>query len=161
MRCRTCPSPAKPGFPPTPRVPPEPDRCVRTSEVCMSSIGFTLNTLLLLGAMVLPAAVLAKRVAPRTVATVLHDGVEYSAPTTQMGTVVATDTASGKVLWSRQIYVVWFEPELEKDMQDCFVTSLSIDGKALMVTNEAGRQYRLDLETLELSGAPVLVRRSP
>ena len=127
----------------------------------MSSLSLTLPSLLLLGVLVLPAAVLAKRAAPQTAATVTHDGIEYSAPTAQMGTVVATDTTSGKVLWTRQIYVVWFKPELEKDVQDCFVTSLSVNDSALMVTNEAGQQYRLDLQTLEVSGAPLVIRHSP
>jgi hypothetical protein len=104
----------------------------------------------LLAAMVVLAAVgiaQAKRSAPKDVAPVTKDGVTYTAPQDQMGCVVAK-TAKGDTIWFRQVYVVKFNPDLEKDVQDCFITELKVDGGKLIVTNEAGGQFEVDLESL-------------
>jgi hypothetical protein len=102
----------------------------------------------------------AKRVAPKDVAPVTKDGITYSAPQGQMGFVVAK-TAKGDMLWSRQIYVVKFNPDLEKDVQDCFITTLALDGGKLIVTNEQTDQFELDLDNLAvrvIKGKAVLDR---
>jgi hypothetical protein len=90
----------------------------------------------------------AKRVAPKDVAPVTKDGVTYSAPQDSMGFVVARSEKGGGLIWSRQIYVVKYNPDLEKDVQDCFITTLVLDGKKLIVTNERSGQFELDLDTL-------------
>ena len=92
----------------------------------------------------------AKRSAPSEVKPVVYQGVEYQAPTTRMGCVVALDVASGKELWSKQIYTVIKDPDLEGDVQDIFITSLTRDGETLLITNESGAQYSLDLQTQEV-----------
>lgn len=92
----------------------------------------------------------AKRAAPRDVPPVATDEVEYSAPTDRMGVVVATDRASHKMLWCRRIYVVHRRPSLEKDVQDVFITKLALEGRLLIVSNERGTDYALDLKTLRV-----------
>ena len=125
----------------------------------MSALQASLPTMLSLAFLLLSSAVFAKRVAPKEVTVVERDGIEYSAPTDQKGFVVAKDKASGTILWSRQVYVIWFDLSLEKDVQDCFVTSLAFSGAELVIRNEAGHDYRLNLETLEVSGAPQVISR--
>ena len=64
-----------------------------------------------------------------------------------MGFVVATDTTSHKELWRERIYTVRINPVLERDVQDVFITSLVIEHRALIITNERGDRYTLDLAT--------------
>lgn len=89
----------------------------------------------------------AKRGAPKPVPPVSADAIEYSAPHEHMGFVVATDTASRKELWRERIYAVRIDPKLEEDVQHVFIASLAIEGGALIITNERGESYTLDLAT--------------
>jgi hypothetical protein len=110
------------------------------------------NALLLSLAFVLCATVpaLAKRSAPKRVAPILKDGIEYSAPLDRMGFVVATWTKTKREIWSRQVYTIKYEYKLglEGDVQWCFITSLRFQDGRLQVTNEAGSQFEVDPESL-------------
>jgi hypothetical protein len=108
-----------------------------------------LAVLLPLFLMVTPAQ--AKRAAPKPVPSVVASSVEYSAPREQMGFVVATDTVSHKELWRERIYTVRIDPALERDVQEVFITSLVIENGALIITNERGDSYALDLVTRKVT----------
>ena len=92
----------------------------------------------------------AKRLAPRGVAPVTVDGIEYRAPVERMGCVEAWDAKTGKMLWWRQIYIVVVDPKLEKDVQDVFIREMKAADGSLTITSERGGEYRLDLKTLEV-----------
>lgn len=94
-----------------------------------------------------PTPASAKRAAPKPVPPVVANSVEYSAPHEQMGFVVATDTISRKELWRVRIYTVRIDPALERDVQDVFITSLSLEHGALVITNESRDSYTLNLAT--------------
>ncbi len=68
-----------------------------------------------------------------------------------MGFVVASDAASGRQLWRQRIYSIRLEPALERDVQDVFITSLRLRGQALIVTNERGARFVLDLRTRKVT----------
>jgi len=106
----------------------------------------------------------AKRFPPKPVAPIQLQGVEYSVPHgDQMGFVVATDIKSKTILWAKQIYTVWIEPSLEQDVQCVYITGIKSKGSKLLVTNEKGFEYELDLNTLTvrtLKGGAVL-RQQP
>jgi hypothetical protein len=105
----------------------------------------------------------AKRAAPTAVPPVEADGVVYAAPSDPIGCVVASSGKSGKTLWFRQVYVVRYEADLETDIQDCFINGLKLEKGKLVITNEAGSHFELDLETLAVKvvqGLPV-VNRAP
>lgn len=89
----------------------------------------------------------AKRAAPSPVATVVIGSVEYSAPATAMGYVVATDKATRRELWRQRIYEVLRDPALEADVQDVFIKTLeALDGR-LLIRNERGDVFLLDPAT--------------
>lgn len=116
--------------------------------------------ILLLMALAAGAAA-AKRGAPKDVAPVTLKGVIYSAPHDQMGHVVAKDEKTGNLLWNKQVYVVKYDPQFEKDVQDCFITELRFADDKLLVSNEAGGQFELNPATLAvkvLKGAEVVER---
>ena len=103
----------------------------------------TIAALLLAGI----SPVRAKRAAPIEVAPIAVGGVCYSAPRDAMGFVVAKDLKSGRELWRVRIYEVRVDPKLERDVQDVFITSLEVKDGILLVTNERGEKYALDLKT--------------
>lgn len=119
------------------------------SDFFASPLLRTLVILVSLCAAVMPAS--AKRSTPKPVTPVTVGAVEYSAPDTAMGFVVATDTTSRKELWRVRIYSVNYDKELEKDVQDVFITSLAVNGGALIVTNERKESYSLDLATRKVT----------
>ena len=97
----------------------------------------------------------AKRGAPAEVLPVTVGNIEYSAPHRngthrKMGLLEARDLKSGKLIWSRQIYAVKYVPDLEGDVQDVFIKSITVEGNHLIITNERNSKYQLDLNSLEL-----------
>jgi hypothetical protein len=70
-----------------------------------------------------------------------------------MGCVEAIDMASGRKLWETRVYSILINPLVERDVQDVFITSLQVRAGSLVVSNEAGRTYRLDLRTGRVEGA--------
>jgi len=97
--------------------------------------------------LVLTMPVLAKRSAPPDVAPVISDGIEYSAPNDPMGWVIATEVKTRKEIYRRRIYQVPVNPDLERDVQDVFIKALEVKRNFLLVTNERGEMYALDLST--------------
>lgn len=97
----------------------------------------------------------AKRGAPAEALPVTVGNIEYSAPhrngtQKQMGFIEARDLKSGKLIWSRQIYAVKYDPDLEGDVQDVFIKSITAEGNHLIITNERNSKYQLDLNSLEV-----------
>ena len=97
----------------------------------------------------------AKRGAPAEVLPVTVGNIEYSSPHRngthkQMGFIEARAPKSGELIWSRQIYAVKYDPDLEGDGQDVFIKSITVEGNHLIITNERNSKYQLDLNSLEV-----------
>jgi hypothetical protein len=113
-------------------------------------------------AMALAAAnVWAKRAAPSDVPSVVSGNVRYEAPhfTTTCtpnqngGCVVAYDNTTNAQLWALQVYCTKYDPNLEEDVQDVFITSLVLDdSNQLQVTNEASKHFTIDPITQKVTG---------
>lgn len=103
------------------------------------------------------APVAKKRAAPDPVDPVVIGSVRFEAPPwgkaqglgQNGGIVVAHDAASGAELWSTKVYIIAYKPDMEADKQDVFIIDMkaSADGKALLVADDRGRRWRLDLAT--------------
>jgi len=112
--------------------------------------------LLLLNICVIAIEQKAKRSAPKPVPPVVHKGVKYTAPhfvdgEAAGGVVEALDAKTGKIVWRLKVYEMNPAPNLERDVQDVFITSLAIDGNNLLVTNERHDRYSVDLKTHAVS----------
>jgi len=68
-----------------------------------------------------------------------------------MGFVVASDTSSGRELWRQRIYQIHVDPSRERDVQDVFITSLTLRSGSLVIANEHGERYVLDLSTRKVT----------
>jgi hypothetical protein len=97
----------------------------------------------------------AKRGVPTEVLPVTVGNIEYSAPHRngthkQMGFIEARVPKSGELIWSRQIYAVKYDPDLEGDVQDVFIKSITVEGNNLIIINEKNSKYQLNLNSLEV-----------
>lgn len=92
----------------------------------------------------------AKRSPPKDVAPVRSGAVELRVPHGQMGCIEAWDTEAKQLVWRRQIYAVRYDVELERDVQDVFIESIELQTGKLLVKNERGSTYELDLNSLEV-----------
>lgn len=102
-----------------------------------------------------------KRVAPAPVAPVVHRGVRYEALHWGMardlgqngGHLLALDAATGEERWILKVYEVDYDPALEGDVQDCLITRLKLLRwpDRLIVTNEAGDRYAVELDSLAVT----------
>ncbi len=98
----------------------------------------------------------AKRSAPKEVLPVSYEGVRYQVVHYKTdngqqngGYIEAVSVKDGKKKWGVLLYLVEYDPNLETDVQDCFITSLRLDSgkKRLIATNAARYLYYLDLKT--------------
>jgi len=64
-----------------------------------------------------------------------------------MGVVEAFDEASKKKLWEKKIYSISISPGRETDVQWVFINSMQLKGNALLISNERGEWFALDLTT--------------
>jgi outer membrane protein assembly factor BamB len=106
-----------------------------------------------------PATVAAtkKRAPPEPVTPVVIGKIRFEAPINGKvrglgqngGLVVAIDTTTGNELWFVLVYSISYASNLEADKQDLFITDMaaSADGRALIVNDERGRRWRVDLAT--------------
>src|SRR5688572_20930626 len=118
--------------------------------------------LLAVAAVAMPgeAAVSKKRLAPEPVEAVSFEGRRYEALNfgksrglgQNGGHVVAIDEATGRELWVQRIYRIRYDRRLEADKQDVFITGLTLlqAAHALMIENERGARYRLNLRTRQV-----------
>ena len=98
-----------------------------------------------------------KRAAPGPVDPVVIGSVRFEAPPwgkaqgrgQNGGIVVAHDAATGAELWTGKVYAIACKADLEADKQDVFIIDMkaSADGKALLVADDRGRRWRVDLAT--------------
>ncbi len=72
------------------------------------------------------------------------------------GVIAAIEIASGKELWTQLVYTTVYDDREESDVQDVFITAmqLSPDGCALLITNEAGRHFMLNLADRIVAESP-------
>ena len=66
------------------------------------------------------------------------------------GWVVAYDEASGDKIWQIRVYQTEYDRNLETDVQDVYIRSLSIQDGYLLVRDEDRRIHRVDLSTRKL-----------
>jgi hypothetical protein len=103
----------------------------------------------------LPNLAKGERDSPKGVEPVIYDGIKYVA--VGMSSVQAWDVKTvenlselwdvAKPLWELKVYEVEYNTDLERDVQDVWITSLSIEDGKLIVVNEKGDKYEVDLKT--------------
>lgn len=101
----------------------------------------------------------AKRVGPEDVPPVTYRGIRYEAPhwagergrTQNGGYIEAWEVEGNKFLWDLRVYNIERDPGMEEDVQDVFITSLSIQEDDLIVVNERGDRFRVNLKTRHVS----------
>src|SRR5581483_6763187 len=116
------------------------------------------RTTLLVAAIVLgmTSPAFAKRGEPKPVKPLSLNGVEYSVaheqvqknkePVGMRAFVVAHDEKSGKELWKVQVYEVTYDLNLETDIQDVYIISLTATDKGLLAENEKMKKYLIDVQ---------------
>jgi hypothetical protein len=103
----------------------------------------------------------AKVPAPPEVPPVVDGTVRYEAPPFDTpcdphqngGCVVAYDNTTNEQLWALKVYCTRYDPGLEQDVQDVFITSLTMDSQQqLQVANQRGQHFTISPATLEVTG---------
>ena len=63
------------------------------------------------------------------------------------GHVSAVDIATGKRLWTVELYKIDYQPNMEADKQDIFIIEMkpSSDGRTLLVSDDRRRRWKVDL----------------
>jgi hypothetical protein len=114
--------------------------------------------LTLVAALLVTPAVRAKRNPPVEVPPVVDGDIRYEAPhfsnpcNQNGGCVVAYDNATNAGLWFVQVYCTHYDADLERDVQDVFITELSVDSGKLLVANEKGKHFAIDLASRDVTG---------
>lgn len=90
----------------------------------------------------------AKRAAPAKVEPVTYGIYTISAPNdpAQPGKISILNTRTKQVEHALIAYQIVFLPDLERDVQWVFITSLKQDGGTLLITDEKKKTYKLDIQ---------------
>jgi len=91
------------------------------------------------------AQVAHKRSAPKKVKPIIVKNIRYTAPSNEMGFVVAKDVKTDSLIWKKQVYKISYIKNLEEDVQDVFIVSLTLKKDYLIVQTENNKTYRLKL----------------
>jgi hypothetical protein len=91
----------------------------------------------------------AKRVAPKKVQSIVFNNIEYSVDHSNIGSILIKDKSS-KMIKNIKIYTIEYNNDLEKDVQDIFITNLKISNNYLLITNESNKVFRMDLSTYQI-----------
>jgi hypothetical protein len=95
----------------------------------------------------------AKRMPPPVVPPITHEGVIYHATGDgEAAFIIAKDEKTGKEFWKAKVYHIHIDPLKQEDDQIIFIKGMLLSGKKLLIQDEAGRCYRLDLETQKVQG---------
>jgi hypothetical protein len=72
------------------------------------------------------------------------------------GIIAAFDESSGRELWTLLVYPVVFETAEEEDVQEVYITNLAVspDHKRLLVENERGKHFEVDLALRAVMAIP-------
>jgi outer membrane protein assembly factor BamB len=114
-----------------------------------------IKTILLVVLLMFASFSFAKRPEPSIVKPVHYGNIVYSVPhwafengTDQNGgSVAASDLKTGKLLWQVQVYSIEYISDLERDIQDVFISSIEIAGNTLTIKNELGHIFSLNIKT--------------
>lgn len=108
----------------------------------------------------LSANVMAKRIAPKEVPPIATDTAVFSVPhfpegdrIQNGGVIEARDPKTKKLLWQVQVYKTNYDEALEKDVQDVFIKSLTLDKvhNLLILSDEESRVFALNLTTKKVT----------
>lgn len=102
-----------------------------------------------------PQMAQAKRRAPAEIKPVVAAGIRYVVPhfgalhakEQNGGYVQAWDVRTDTLQWDRLVYRVVREATLEPDVQDVFIVRISVKDGTLLVDNELGETFAMDLGT--------------
>jgi hypothetical protein len=111
-------------------------------------------------ACVFACVVYGKRKMPVLAEPVVYQGIQYSAPQEEnellkngnnLGIIKATDITNQKEIWIKRIYLIKINKEIEQDVQMVYINNMKIDSvnKLIIIRNEKGNIYKLDLKTKE------------
>lgn len=116
--------------------------------------------LLALGSvMIMGKTVQAKRLPPKDVPPVIHEGIRYTAR--YAGLVEAFNDKTGEKLWDVKVYGTPINPELEEDVQFVYIRSLQLFGTQLLVSDERQGHFVVDIRSRQVSKLEVLECKSP
>ena len=88
-----------------------------------------------------------KKIAPPKIEPLIYKGIKFVVPNTvkEMGYVQAWDVEIGKKVWEKKVYSIFMNPFLKDNVQWAFIISLSVEDGKLVVVNEKGCEYKIDI----------------
>jgi hypothetical protein len=87
----------------------------------------------------------AKRSAPPVVIDVVYNNIRYTPSVIEKGYVEAWNTLNNQLIWKKKAYDIEYDPTLESDVQDILITRLKVENSKLVILNEKGDTYYIDL----------------
>jgi hypothetical protein len=122
------------------------------------------GAILVVGTITLASTVEAKRASPKPVAPVVVGGIRYKVPhfgalhgkSQNGGYVQAWDVKTRKLLWDRMVYRIRYDANLEKDVQDDFITAIRAKRGHLVVKTERSEAFDMDLGSGEVRALTAL-----
>ncbi|TFG22236.1 MAG: hypothetical protein EU529_11050 [Promethearchaeota archaeon] len=94
-----------------------------------------------------PPIISPSRGPPKRAQPLIHNNVMYIAPLNKLGYIEARDAKTDELLWDLKIYDVEYDPRLERDVQEIYITSIQSISGGLEVSDECNTKYFVNLKT--------------
>ncbi len=91
------------------------------------------------------AQVAQKRRPPKEVQPFIFGNIKYTAPLDEMGFIVARNVKTDSVIWVKQIYKIKYVKNMEIDVQDVYIATLTLEKDSLIIQTENNKTYKLKL----------------
>ena len=97
-----------------------------------------------------PPTISPSRGPPKKTQPLIHNNVMYIAPLNKLGYIEARDPKTDEILWDLKIYDIEYDPHLERDVQEIYITSIQLASGGLEVSDEFNTKYFVNLKTKEV-----------
>jgi hypothetical protein len=97
-----------------------------------------------------PGMINAKIAGPKLAEPVTYENIEYAASIIKTGYIDALDAKTGKKIREIKVYEINYDPGLEKDVQEKFISRLEMQNGMLTVYRDDGAKYSVNLSTGEV-----------
>ncbi len=114
------------------------------------ALPIVVGALFLLATMMGAPMVHAKRAAPANIAPIIHKGIKYvsdheKTPGKFIILVKAERLSDGVVLWKSELYSISYDPSLERDAQEVYLSSMILKGNRIKTIDEKGNRHIVDI----------------
>jgi len=95
--------------------------------------------------------IMTDRSLPSQIDCIVDGAKKYCAPISKPGFIQVLQSENDSLIWEKEIYKQIMDSTLEHDVQIVYIQSISLQNKYLLITNEIGSSFCLNLSDCQIT----------